>query len=101
MTVRSLNVIAGIGAFAIAVLISPFAFAESASSCGATAKEAIAKAEKALASKEASAQTQALACLLHAVKQLDAVMPIVRNADGQEALRVPPYKANKADGVKE
>jgi len=47
--------------------------------CGETGRDALAAAEKAISSKDPNAQGLALQCLLQAVKELDALMPIRRS----------------------
>jgi hypothetical protein len=59
------------------------------SACGSSAKEAIAAAEKALASKSTESQGQALICLLAAVKALEAQRLDVLNKHETRVLNVP------------
>lgn len=67
-----------VAVFATTVILrASLALAEQAApsreiSCGATSREAIAAAEKALNGKSSEDQQRALACLLAAVKRLDA-----------------------------
>ncbi|MFT3941556.1 hypothetical protein [Rhodopseudomonas sp.] len=72
-------------------LIGGVCRADQPPACGATAKEAIASARAALTSKEANAEGKAVACLIQAVSMLESEMPLVKNADGQEALKLPQY----------
>ena len=57
--------------------------------CGASAKEAIAAAERLLASKPIESQGQALVCLLSAVKALEAQRLDVLNKHETRVLNVP------------
>jgi sRNA-binding protein len=60
------------------------------SACGTTPAEAIAAAERALADKQPERQTRAVACLLAAVKALEAErLDAVRGNDKARVLRVP------------
>lgn len=58
--------------------------------CGATPREAITAAEKALADKQPESQTRALTCLLAAVKALETErLDAVRGKEQSRMLRVP------------
>jgi hypothetical protein len=62
------------------------------SSCGATPREAIAIAEKALAEKGSDGQARAIACLLAAVKELDAGrLDVTDGKDKTRTLDVPHF----------
>jgi hypothetical protein len=66
--------------------------APSSHSCGVTPREAIAAAEKALTGKEQESQMRAIACLLAAVKRLEADrLKVVRAEEEARMLRVPRY----------
>lgn len=57
--------------------------------CGASAHDAIAAAEKALATKDDASRDTALACLLQAVKDLDAHRADTVSNDGNRFVHVP------------
>ena len=59
--------------------------------CGVSAHEAVSAAEKALASKATGAQAAALACLVQAVKLLEASQPLAMRGAGYELLHVPKH----------
>lgn len=64
--------------------------ATSSHSCGVTPREAIAAAEQALSEKSSDAERRALACLLAAVKALEAErLDALRGNDKARMLRVP------------
>jgi hypothetical protein len=61
-----------------------------AASCGATPREAIAIAEKALAGKSGDSQARAISCLLDAVKKLEAErLDVVNDKERTKFLNVP------------
>jgi len=68
----------GLAVLALPILLhSPGALSaerskEVASSCGVTTRDAVAAAEKALTEKGGDSQTRAIACLLAAIKKLEA-----------------------------
>lgn len=67
--------------------------APSSHSCGATPREAIAAAEKALTGKQQDSQARAVACLIAAVKALDGQrLDAVRGEEKARVLRVPSTK---------
>jgi hypothetical protein len=63
---------------------------DTAPSCGASSREAIAFAEKAWAEKSAEGRDRAFACLLAAVKELEAArLDAIDNKDRTRVLNVP------------
>src|SRR5436853_915007 len=78
-------------AAAFLLLNSPGAWgAELHPSCGETASAAVAAAEAALASKDTAAERASLACMIEAVRLIEAAKPIATDGpDRHELLRVP------------
>ena len=61
-----------------------------ASSCGTTANEAVAAAEKAILDKSADSQARAIICLIQAVRALEATrLDTTRGDENARMLRVP------------
>jgi hypothetical protein len=64
--------------------------------CGSSAKDAIAAAEKALATRSADNQTRALACLIEAMKAVQAArLDGGSDDDNRRVLMVPRLEARK------
>jgi hypothetical protein len=75
---------------------SSAAIPTSKAACGSSANEAIAAAEKAIASKSADNQIQALACMIEAVKLLQAArLDAGSDEDNRRVLMVPRLEARK------
>lgn len=77
--------------FLVAIALTGPCLASEQTSCGATAKDGIASAKKALASTEPDAERKALACLIEVVSRLESNAPIQTHLDGQEVLHLPQY----------
>jgi hypothetical protein len=74
---------------AVPALAAPEPTTAPPSACGKTSAEAIAAAEKALASGGKDAEAAALACTIAALKELEARQPIVTLENGQNAFAIP------------
>lgn len=77
-------------AFSVLLVLPSSALAVPDNPCGLTVHDAIAVAEKRIASKESDAQALALRCLIRGMKLLDAAQAITtRGADRHPVLHLP------------